>query len=262
MHGNIPVVILCGGMGTRLREETEFKPKPMVHIGNRPILWHIMKTYSSYGFNDFILCLGYKGEVIKEYFLNYEILNSDFTIELGNGKNVRLHSCHNEKEWRVTLADTGESALKGARLKRIQKYVTSDLFMVTYGDGLSNVNIGELLNFHIGHGKVATVTGVNPTSRFGELKLKGDRVAKFVEKEEFGKTFVSGGFFVFSRELFDYLKDDDGCDFEVGPMEDLAAAGQLMVYKHKGFWACMDTARDVEYLNRLWDDHRAPWKTW
>jgi glucose-1-phosphate cytidylyltransferase len=262
MDRNIPVVILCGGMGTRLREETEFKPKPMVNIGNRPILWHIMKTYSCYGFNDFILCLGYKGEIIKEYFLNYEILNSDFTVELGNGKKVKVHNCHNEKDWRVTLADTGESALKGARLKKIQKYVKGDRFLMTYGDGISNVNIEELVEFHARHGKLATVTGINPTSRFGELKVKGDTVDKFVEKEEFGKTFVSGGFFAFNTQIFDYLNENDNCDLEIGPLEDIATAGQLMVYKHKGFWACMDTVRDADYLNRIWGERKAPWKIW
>jgi glucose-1-phosphate cytidylyltransferase len=256
------VVILCGGAGTRLREETEFRPKPMVTIGNRPILWHIMKTYSYYGFNDFILCLGYRGESIKEYFLNYEILNSDFTIELGNGKNIRSHSCHDEKDWQVTLADTGELALKGARLKRIEKYVDSEIFLATYGDGLSNLNINDLVHFHLCHGKMVTVTGINPTSRFGELKTKGERVVKFIEKEEFGKTFANGGFFVFNKQIFGYLSDDDRCDLEIGPLEMIASEGQLMVYKHKGFWACMDTLRDTDYLNRLWNERKAPWKKW
>jgi glucose-1-phosphate cytidylyltransferase len=258
----VKVVILCGGMGTRLREETEFRPKPMVTIGNRPILWHIMKVYSHYGFNDFVLCLGYRGESIKEYFLNYEILNSDFTVELGNGKNVQVHNCHNEKDWHVTLADTGETALKGARLKKIQKYVVGDTFMMTYGDGISDVNIDDLLKFHYSHGKLATVTGVNPTSRFGELKIEGDNVEKFVEKEEFGKTFVSGGFFVFNKGIFDYLNDNDNCDLEIGPLEQIAASGQLTVYRHKGFWACMDTLRDMDYLNTLWSGYKAPWKIW
>jgi glucose-1-phosphate cytidylyltransferase len=259
---NMKVVIVCGGMGTRLREETEFKPKPMVNIGSRPILWHIMKIYSHYGYNEFILCLGYKGETIKEYFLNYEILNSDFTVELGNGKNVRSHNCHNEKDWKVTLADTGEFALKGARLKKVEKYVDGDTFMMTYGDGISNVNIKELIEFHQSHGRVATVTGTNYTSRFGELKIKGDRVIKFVEKEEFGTTFVSAGFFVFNRGIFDYLVEDDRCDLEIGPLERIAEAGELAVYKHRGFWAPMDTLRDMDYLNALWNQNRAVWKIW
>jgi glucose-1-phosphate cytidylyltransferase len=259
---SMKVVILCGGAGTRLREETEFRPKPMVNIGNRPILWHIMKMYSIYGFHDFILCLGYKGETIKDYFLNYEVLNCDLTVELGNGKRVRLHSCHDEKDWRVTLADTGEAALKGARLKRIEKYIDDDVFMMTYGDGVSDVNFQELIEFHLSHGKMVTVTGVNPTSRFGELKVQGDKVVKFVEKEEFGKAFSSGGFFVFNRTVFDYLTADDACDLEIGPLEKIASEGELMVYKHGGFWACMDTMRDMEYLNRLWAEKNAPWKIW
>ena len=256
------VVIVCGGMGTRLREETEFKPKPMVNIGPRPILWHIMKIYSHYGYNEFILCLGYKGETIKEYFLNYEILNSDFTVELGNGKNVRSHNCHSEKDWRITLADTGEFALKGSRLKKVEKYVDGDTFMMTYGDGISNVNIKELIEFHQSHGRLATVTGINPTSRFGELKIKGDKVIKFVEKEEFGTTFVSGGFFVFKRGIFDYLVEDDRCDLEIGPLERIAEAGELAIYRHRGFWASMDTLRDMDYLNALWNQNRAVWKIW
>jgi glucose-1-phosphate cytidylyltransferase len=256
------VVILCGGMGTRLREETEFKPKPMVNIGIRPILWHIMKIYSYYGFNEFILCLGYKGEIIKEYFLNYEILNSDFTIRLGGNKDLKLHKCHQEKDWQVTLADTGDSTLKGARLKKVEKYIDGDAFFMTYGDGISNVSIARLLEFHNNHGKLATVTGVNSTSRFGELKVKGDRVDKFVEKEEFGRAFVSGGFFVFNRSIFDYLNENDDCDLEVGPLEKIAAAGELTVYKHRGYWACMDNIRDVDYLNQLWATGAAPWKIW
>jgi glucose-1-phosphate cytidylyltransferase len=256
------VVIFCGGAGTRLREETEFRPKPMVHIGSRPILWHIMKIYSAHGFRDFILCLGYRGEIIKDYFLNYEVLNCDFTIELYNGKKVTMHNSHEEKSWRVTLADTGETALKGARLKRIEKYIDDDIFLMTYGDGVSDVDLEKLVEFHLSHGKLVTVTGINPVSRFGELKLQGSKVVKLVEKEEFGKSFVSGGFFVFSRGIFDYLTDDNGCDLEIGPLERIAEQGELMVYKHKGFWACMDTMRDMDYLNRLWNGQNAPWKTW
>jgi len=174
MDKNIKVIILCGGLGTRLREETGFRPKPMVEIGGKPILWHIMKIYAHYGFKDFILCLGYRGEMIKDYFYNYEILNNDFTIELGN-KNIEIHSDLNEKGWRITLADTGDKALKGARLKRVEKYINGDQFMVTYGDGVSNININSLLFFHQKHGKLATVTGINPASRFGELKIIGDQ---------------------------------------------------------------------------------------
>ncbi len=232
---NMKVVILCGGAGTRLREETEFRPKPMINIGSRPILWHIMKMYSAYGFRDFILCLGYKGGIIKDYFLNYEALNCDFTIELGNGKNVTLHNGHEEMNWRATLADTGEVAQKGARLKRIEKYVDDEIFMMTYGDGVSDIDLGKLVEFHLSHGKLVTVTGINPVSRFGELKTQGNKVVKFLEKEEFGKSFVSGGFFVFNRRVFDYLTDDDMCDLEIGPLERIAMKENSWCTSIKGF---------------------------
>lgn len=255
------VVILCGGLGTRLREETEFRPKPMVEIGGKPILWHIMKIYAHYGFSDFILCLGYKGEMIKEYFYNYEILNNDFTIELGK-KSIKIHSSLEEKGWKITLADTGDKALKGARLKRIEKYITGSRFMMTYGDGVSNIDINSLLAFHKNHGKLATVTGINPASRFGELKIKGNQVERFREKPESSSEFISGGFYVFNREVFNYLSEEDTCDLEIGPLEKIAGVGQLMIYKHKGFWACMDTLRDMDYLNKLWAENKAAWKIW
>jgi len=193
------VVILCGGLGTRLREETEFRPKPMVEIGGKPILWHIMKIYAHYGFKDFIICLGYKGEMIKEYFYNYEVLNNDFTIELGNPKNIEIHSNHGEKGWRVTLADTGDKALKGARLKRVEKYIVGDQFMVTYGDGVADIDISDLLRFHQLHGKLATLTGVRPLSRFGELTVKDKQVLQFTEKPQSSRGLINGGFFVFNR---------------------------------------------------------------
>jgi glucose-1-phosphate cytidylyltransferase len=256
------VVILCGGLGTRLREETEYRPKPMVNIGERPILWHIMKIYAFYGFTDFVLCLGYKGQMIKNYFLHYEILNNDFTIELGKPEHIEIHHHRTEKGWKVTLSDTGEKALKGARLKRIQRYIDDEQFMMTYGDGIGNINIPELLNFHKSHGKIATVTGVSPTSQFGELKLQGERVVRFREKSGDGSNIVSGGFFVFNQEIFDYLSEDDDCDLEIGPFEEIAAAGQMMLYKHPGFWACMDNLRDMEYLNTLWNAQQAKWKIW
>lgn len=256
------VVILCGGLGTRLREETEFRPKPMVEIGGKPILWHIMKIYAHYGFNDFILCLGYKGEMIKEYFYNYEVLNNDFTIELGDSKNIEIHNNHTETGWRITLADTGDTALKGARLKRVEKYIDGDLFMMTYGDGIANININDLLAFHKNHGSLATLTGINPASRFGELKIDGDSVESFSEKPENGDGFINGGFFVLNRAVFDYLSGDDSCDFEIGAMEEIARQSELMVYKHRGFWACMDTLRDMEYLNKLWVEGKAEWKVW
>ena len=256
------VIILCGGLGTRLREETEFRPKPMVHIGGRPILWHIMKIYSYYGFEDFILCLGYKGEQIKDYFYHYEVMNNDVTLELGRPDNTTIHKSHDELGWKVTLADTGEKALKGARLKRIERYVDDDVFMVTYGDGVADIKLDELLRFHLSHGKIATVTGINAGSRFGELKLKGDVVLSFFEKPQSGTDLVSGGFFVFNKEVFDYVWDDDDCDFEYGPLEQIVSEGELKVFKHEGMWACMDTLRDTDYLNALWRKKKAFWKVW
>lgn len=255
-------IILCGGLGTRLREETEFRPKPMVEIGGKPILWHIMKIYSHYGIKDFVLSLGYKGEMIKEYFYNYEILTNDFTIELGNKINIEMHSNNEEKDWRITLADTGDKALKGARLKRVQKYVNDDTFMLTYGDGVAEVDINALLAFHKKHGKLVTVTGINPAARFGELKIKGNQVESFSEKPRDSEGLINGGFFVFNKGIFDYLSADENCDLEIGPLEKIAGEGQLMVYKHRGFWACMDTIRDMEYLNNLWVEGNAEWKVW
>lgn len=256
------VVILCGGLGTRLREETDFRPKPMVNIGSRPILWHIMKYFSQFEHKDFVLALGYKGEMIKNFFCNYELMNSDVTIELGQPEKISVHHSHDEAGWKITLADTGEKSLKGARLKKVEKYITAEVFMMTYGDGIADVDINKLLAFHKSHGKIVTVTGINPTSRFGELKTDGDRVVSFTEKPQNGEGLINGGFFVFNRSIFDYLSNDDFCDLEVGALEKIAKDGQLMVYKHRGFWACMDTLRDMEYLNKLWDTGQAKWKTW
>lgn len=258
----VQVVIFCGGMGSRLKEETEIRPKPMVTIGNKPILWHIMKIYAHYGFKDFILCLGYKGEVIKEYFLNYDILNSDFTVKLGQKKTVTVNNTTDESDWMVTLADTGAYALKGARLKKIEKYIKEGTFMVTYGDGVGNIDIKKLLAFHKSHGKLATVTGVRPPSLFGELQVRDNKAIIFSEKPQTSTGLINGGFFVFNRKLFDYLTEDDKCDFEHGPLEEIAAKGELMVYTHDGAWACMDTLRDVEYLNKLWQNNEAFWKVW
>ncbi|TAL09715.1 MAG: glucose-1-phosphate cytidylyltransferase [Nitrospirae bacterium] len=233
------VVILCGGMGTRLPEETAVRPKPMVEIGKRPIIWHIMKTYAHHNFKEFVLCLGYKGEMIKQYF------------------------AAGVEDWSVTPVDTGEHALKGARLKRIQKYIDGDTFMVTYGDGVANVDIKALLAFHKKHGKLATVTGVRPRSAFGEIRFEKDgTVTKFIEKPQFSAETINGGFFVLSTKVFDYLSDNDSCDFEKGPLEKLVADGQLMVRVHDGGWACMDTYRDTLYLNELWDKGQAFWKVW
>lgn len=257
------VVILCGGLGTRLREETEYRPKPMVNIGTKPILWHIMKLYSYYGYNDFILCLGYKGNIIKEYFYNYEILNNDFTIELGQSSSVRIQNSHNEVGWKITLADTGEKKLKGARLKKIEKYIDSDTFMVTYGDGLANININNLLSFHKKHGKIATLTGVMPPSRFGNLLVNKDNVIEeFIEKPQTTGQYINGGFFVFNRKIFEYLTCDDSCELEIGVLDQLAEKGELIMYEHSKEWMCMDTIRDVEYLNNLWSSNQAFWKIW
>ena len=254
-------IILCGGIGTRLGEETEFRPKPMVHIGTQPILWHIMKIYAHYGFKDFVLPLGYKGEMIKEFFFNYEYLNNDFTIELGP-RRTTIHPLHQEEGWKVTLADTGEKTLKGGRLKRVEKYIKGKTFCLTYGDGLSDVNIKEVIAFHKKHGKSATITGVNIASRFGELKIEGDSVTRFSEKSDDAPGFINGGFMVMNRGIFDLLTEDEKCDLEYGPMEKLARKGELMVYKHQGKWACMDTPRDMDYLNKLWNTGKAFWKVW
>ncbi|MFN4149739.1 MAG: sugar phosphate nucleotidyltransferase, partial [Candidatus Sericytochromatia bacterium] len=214
------VVILCGGLGTRLREETEFKPKPMVNIGDKPVLWHIMKYYSCFGFKDFVLCLGYKGEVIKDYFYNYEMMNNDFTIKLGNPKNVTFLQSDSENDWTVTLINTGEKTLKGARLKKIEKYIDTDNFMVTYGDGLSNVDLNKLIDFHKAHEKTVTVTGVNAVSRFGELKIKDDfKVEDFHEKPDNISRFINGGFFVLNKSIFNYLTEDENCDLEIGTFD-------------------------------------------
>jgi glucose-1-phosphate cytidylyltransferase len=253
------VVILCGGLGTRLREETEFRPKPMVNIGPRPVLWHIMKRYAKFGHTNFILCLGYKGEMIKEYFYHYEVMNNDFTIELGNPKALTVNEGHDEKGWRITCANTGEKALKGARIKKIERYIVEDEFLMTYGDGLADIDIHKLVSFHRSHGRMVTVSGVNPASRFGEMRVKGDQVVAFREKPQAANNFINGGYFVCKKELFSYLSVDDNCDFEVGALEQIARDGQLVMFKHHGTWACMDTLRDVEYLNNLWAQNKAFW---
>lgn len=255
------IVILCGGQGTRLREETEYKPKPMVEIGSHPILWHIMSIYSKYGFNEFVLCLGYKGEVIKDYFYHYKTRNNDFTIELKSGK-IDIHESNNDTDWTVTLVDTGVSTMTGARIKRIEKYITDDTFMVTYGDGVTDLNIKNLLDFHKSHGGIGTVTGVNPPSRYGELSIEHDHVVSFNEKPQTYSTSINGGYFIFNREFFDYLSMDDNCVLEREPLEELANNKELKVYNYGGFWQCMDTYRDYKYLTDLWKGGKAPWKVW
>ncbi|WP_022662586.1 glucose-1-phosphate cytidylyltransferase [Paucidesulfovibrio longus] len=256
-------VILCGGLGTRLREETEFRPKPMVNIGSKPILWHIMKIYATQGITEFVLCLGYKGEMIKNYFCHYELMNNDVTLELGRPDQLCIHQKHSEAGWKITLADTGPKTLKGGRLKRIEKYIDGDTFMVTYGDGVADVDLKALLAFHKSHGKMATVTGISPKSQFGILNTDDAQVKSFMEKpDQVSTDLVSGGFFVFDRRLFSYLSEDEDCDFEYGPLEQIAREGELMVYRHDGYWSCMDTLRDTEHLNDLWNRGAAPWKIW
>lgn len=256
------IVIFCGGLGTRLREETEFRPKPLVEIGGKPILWHIMKIYSHYGFNDFVLCLGYKGYMIKEYFSHYDLFGKDFTIDLSKKGEPVIHSNHNESDWKITFVDTGENSQKGARLKKIEKYIDGDTFMVTYGDGVADIDINKLLDFHKQHGKMATLTGVHPISRFGELILEGDQIKRFEEKPQNGGQHINGGFFVFNRKIFDYLNDRDDCDLEIGALERVAEDGQLMMFRHDGFWYCMDNLRDTDYLRNIWAEKNAPWKIW
>jgi glucose-1-phosphate cytidylyltransferase len=259
MSENIPVVILCGGLGTRLREETEFKPKPMVEIGGKPVLWHIMKTYAYYGFRRFILCLGYKGDLIKDYFLNYEAMSNDFTIHLGQENKLAYQSNHHEEDFDVTVVDTGLKTMTGGRIKRIERFIDSDTFMVTYGDGLANVDIGALVAFHYQHGKLATLTATRPPSRYGILEMAADsQVQRFREKVQ--AEWINGGFLVFNRRVFDYLDSD--CVLEREPLERLAADGQLMAFRHKGFWIGMDTYREYEMLNQMWDSREAPWKVW
>jgi glucose-1-phosphate cytidylyltransferase len=256
------VVILCGGMGTRLREETEYRPKPLVNVGGKPILWHIMKTYSAYGFHDFVLCLGYKGEMIKDYFINYDLLNSDFTISLGTKQVVKHNVVHDEAKWNVSLVDTGEKTQTAGRLARIRKYIGNDEdFFMTYGDGVSDVNVAELLRFHQDSGRLATLTGVHPVGRFGELTVQDTAVRRFAEKPLGDEVWINGGYFVLNRRVFDYLEGDQ-CSFEGPPLERLSGEGQLGVYRHPGFWQCMDTLRDMDQLNQIWTAGKAPWNIW
>ena len=239
----------------------ELVPKPIIAIGNKPVLWHIMKIYSHYGYNDFIIALGVKGHVIKEYFYDFEALNSDFTVDLSSGEMI-YHNKHGEIDWKVTLVDTGMSTLKGGRIKRVESFLNNDINMVTYGDGVADIDINKLVNFHKSHGKTVTFTGVHPSGRFGEFEEKNNQVFSFQEKPNRGKAYINGGFMVFNRNLLDYLTSDEDCDFEFGALEKLAGQGQVMVYKHEGQWECMDHERDVQYLNQLWNEGKAFWKKW
>jgi glucose-1-phosphate cytidylyltransferase len=260
-QSNVPVFVLCGGLGTRIREETEFRPKPMVPVGNRPILWHIMRTYASFGFKRFVLCLGYKAEVVKSYFLNYASMNSDFTVEL-KSNNLAVHSIDHDQDWHVTLADTGELTMTGGRVARAAGKYLGDAqnFAVTYGDGLTNADLAEEFRFHQREGRVGTVLAINPPSRFGELRVEGTRCADFNEKPEFADHWINGGFFFFNRKFVSYLSADESCVLERDPLAHLTRDGQLSVYKHGGFWACMDTQRDREQLEKLWSTGQAPWQ--
>tara|TARA_B110001454_G_scaffold219057_1_gene249619 strand:+ start:58777 stop:59547 length:771 start_codon:yes stop_codon:yes gene_type:complete len=253
-------VILAGGLGTRISEESHLRPKPMIEIGGRPILWHIMKIYSSYGINEFIICCGYKGYVIKEYFVNYFLHNSDITINLKNNK-VEVHE-NGSEPWSVTVVDTGENTMTGGRVKRIQKYLKpQESFCLTYGDGVSDINISELLKFHQNHGKMATVTATRPPGRFGQLHIENKTVTNFEEKPLGEGGYINGGFFVLNSDVLNFIPDDSTV-WEKGPLETITKAGQLCAFQHEGFWQPMDTLRDKNYLESLWASGKAPWKTW
>ena len=262
-------VLLCGGRGTRIRGEVENVPKPMVKVGGYPILWHIMKTYAHYGHKDFVLCLGYRGWDIKSYFLNYHLMHSDVELTVGDS-DVQAHpraekrdgGHHEEMGWRMVLAETGIEALTGARVKRIEKYIEGDTFMLTYGDGVADIDIGRLIEFHKSHGKIATLTAVRPPSRFGDLELEGSQVVRFQEKPEVGQAAINGGYFVLNRGVFEYLDDREDLIFEREPLQRLAADGQLMAFPHEGFWLPMDTYREWSMLERMWNSGEAPWKIW
>jgi len=255
-------IILCGGEGTRLKEETEYKPKPMVEIGGKPILWHIMKMYAHFGFKEFVLALGYKGNVIKDFFLNYEFYNNDFTITLGNHKDIAVHGNSDETGWKVTLVETGLKAMTGSRIKQCERYIGEDNFMVTYGDGLADIDISKLAEYHKGHGRIGTLTGINPPSRFGELHVKENQVTEFSEKSKLEGTRgdINGGFMLFKTKFFDYLSADSGCILEREPLEKLARDRELMLHHHTGYWQCMDTYRDYLLLQETWNSGNAPWK--
>lgn len=253
-------VILAGGLGTRISEESYLKPKPMIEIGGYPILWHIMKIFYHYGINDFIICAGYKQHMIKEYFADYFLHRSDITFDFSNGHETIVHSTASEK-WKVTVVDTGLNTMTGGRIKRIKNYLDDEPFLLTYGDGVSDVNVTKLVEFHRKHGKLATLSAVHPDGRFGVLGLEGDRISTFGEKTESQTDWINGGFMVLSPKIIDYVDGDDTV-LEKKPLEGLCADGELMAYKHNGFWQCMDTMRDKQKLEALWDSGKAPWKVW
>jgi glucose-1-phosphate cytidylyltransferase len=252
------VIILCGGRGMRLQEETEYRPKPLVPIGGRPILWHIMQIYAQAGFREFILCLGYKGDMIKDYFLNYDAMSNDFTVRLGSQGNISYNSLHSEQDYMVTLADTGLETMTAGRIKKVEKYIEDDTFMLTYGDGVADIDINALLKYHHSHGHCATITAVHPVSRYGVLEVgtKGN-VLNFAEKPVMND-WMSAGFFVFNRRFFNYLEGDDRY-IEFDTLQRLAREGELMAYRHEGFFFSMDTYRDYKHINEMWDKGQTPW---
>jgi glucose-1-phosphate cytidylyltransferase len=259
----VKTVILCGGYGTRIRDVADDIPKPMIPVGRLPILWHLMKYYATFGFDDFVLCLGHKGNVIKDFFLNYETSTRDVTVNLGSSKELIFHTKHDESSWKVTLADTGAETMTGGRIAKIRKYVEGERFFLTYGDGLSDVNLPALLNFHKSQKTTATVTGVRPPGRFGELTINTKGVAEqFNEKPQASGGRISGGYFVCEPAIFEVLPENDGLVFEEAPLRTLVTQGQLSVYKHDGFWQCMDTYRDWQLLNSMEKSAKAPWKIW
>lgn len=252
--------ILAGGKGTRLAEETSIRPKPMVEIGGRPILWHIMKIYSHYGFNDFAIALGYRGDDIKRYFVDYGTLSGNLSIDLSRPDPV-LHHDQDAAKWRIDLVETGDETLTGGRVKRLRPYLGESTFMLTWGDGVSNIDIPRLIDFHRAHGKLATVSAVRPPARYGHMRFEGDRVAAFEEKPQTAEGWINGAFFVLEPQVFDYI-EGDMVMFEHAPLENLARDGQLMAYRHEGFWAAMDTLRDKHVLQKLWDSGERPWALW
>jgi glucose-1-phosphate cytidylyltransferase len=253
-------VLLAGGLGTRMREETEFRPKPMVEIGGRPVLWHIMKILSQQGIKDFVVCTGYKSEFIKNYFTNYGAVNQDFTVTLGDHANITYHGSHDESDWTVTVADTGPTTMTGGRINKIRKYVEGERFLCTYGDGIADIDLEALTKYHESHGKTATMTSIQPLSRFGVLDLEPDgSVKKFKEKPQV-EGWINIGYFLFEPQVFDYLDDD--AVLEEGPLKSLASDNQIAAYPHRGFWQPMDTYRESLMLNEMWDSGKAPWKTW
>lgn len=256
------VVILAGGLGTRISEESHLKPKPMIEIGDKPILWHIMKIYSHYGYNDFVICCGYKGYMIKEYFADYYLHCSDITFDFTDENKMIIHN-NVAEPWKITLVDTGLNTQTGGRVKKIQKYIGNEQFMLTYGDGVSNIDIKKLVEFHNKHGKLATMSAVQPGGRFGVLEINdGYSISRFAEKSKEDGGWINAGFMILEPEVFNYIDDRDDNIFERAPLENLASDGQLIAYKHNGFWQCMDTQRDKNHLENLWNSKNAAWKVW